>query len=116
MLRHATFGPPLAEALADACRKHVGPETPVSVSDKDACAALFGDDDGPLVVADDGALRGGRLPLAQWAARTIAAEPSIDLDGAFDIAVGQPPVGLGQHGLCRLLGGRRAEGKAELGL
>ena len=107
LLRHATFGPPLAEALADACRKHVGPETPASVSDKDACAALFGDDDGPLIVADDGALRGGRLPLAQWAARTLAAEPSIDLDGAFDafaLLLASDDLRLKQHACSELAG------------
>ena len=59
LLRHATFGPPHAAALADACRRHVATDAG-SKADADACAALFGEDDDPLVVNDDDAVKGGR--------------------------------------------------------
>ena len=83
LLRHATFGPPLAAALADVCRRHVATDAG-SKADADACAALFGEDDDPLVVNDDDALKGGRLALAQWCCRTLTEEPTAALDGAFD--------------------------------
>ncbi len=83
LLRHATFGPPLAAALADVCRRHVATDAGPK-ADADACAALFGEDDDPLVVNDDDAVKGGRLALAQWCCRTLTEEPTAALDGAFD--------------------------------